>query len=105
MVLVLGVFTKSARVFPPFPRPRFAQVAPPVAVTSLLVKPTHLVELVQGSPSPKEGRYGNPPEKLKMSQIPLKSCQREDEKCCKSHKKSKQQKFPEGPQRLTSKAH
>ena len=40
------------------------QVAPPVAVTGLLVKPTHLVELVQGSPSPKEGRYGNPPEKL-----------------------------------------
>ena len=55
---------KSAMVFPPFPRPRFAQVAPPVAVTSLLVKPTHLVELVQGSPSPKEGRYENPLEKL-----------------------------------------
>ena len=60
------VEAKSAMVliFPPFPKPRFAQVAPPVAVTGLLVKPTHLVELVQGSPTSKEGRYENPQEKL-----------------------------------------
>ena len=82
-VLILGVFTlilgvatcfsgaifagaKSAMalIFLLFPKHRFVQVAPPVAVTSLLVKPTHLVELVQGSPSPKEGRYENPQEKL-----------------------------------------
>ena len=78
MVLILGFFTlilgvatclfgaNSAMklIFLPFPKHRFVQVAPPVAVTSLLVKPTHLVELVQGSPTSKEGRYGNPQEKL-----------------------------------------
>lgn len=53
------------------------EVAPPVAVTGLLVKPTHLVELVQGSPSPKEGRRSSAPNEQSTLELMPEKCRAE----------------------------